>query len=284
MSPTPTAPDPLAPAKPPDGGSVRDDVPVVSARALTKRFRRQDQLITAVSDLNIDIHSGEFVCIVGPSGCGKSTLLNMTAGLMQPSSGDFLFRGEPLTGPNTDVGYITQKDNLLPWRTAEANIALALDIKGVAAEERKARVAEMVEMVGLKGFESSYPSELSGGMRKRVGLARTLAYDPQVILADEPFGALDAQLKLVMQGELLRIWAATRKTVIFVTHDIAEAIALADRVIVMSSRPGRIKVDRRIPLDRPRDVFRIRHQPGFGELYEELWSELAEDMQAGENM
>ncbi len=258
--------------------------PVISGEAVTKRFRRKNQVVTAIQDVDLGISSGEFVCIVGPSGCGKSTLLNMSAGLMVPSSGHLLFEGHELTGPNTKAGYITQKDNLMPWHTVEGNIGLALKIRKLDTRKTRARVAEMIELVGLAGFEKSYPAELSGGMRKRVTLARTLAYDPPVLLADEPFGALDAQLKLVMQAEIQRIWAETRKTILFVTHDISEAVALGDRVIVMSSRPGQVKVDRHIDLPRPRDVFKIRHQPGFAALAEELWDVLAADMHSGEDM
>lgn len=279
-----TTPSPSATT---DGGTVAAPVPgrpIISAQGITKRFRRKDQVVTAVTDVDVDIAQGEFVCIVGPSGCGKSTLLNMSAGLMQPSKGRLLFNGTPVDGPNTSVGYITQKDNLMPWHTVEGNIGLALHIRKTDKREAKRRVAEMVEMVGLQGFEKSYPGELSGGMRKRVTLARTLAYDPPVLLADEPFGALDAQLKLVMQDEMQRIWSETGKTILFVTHDISEAVALGDRVIVMSSRPGQVKVDRRIDIPRPRDVYKIRHQPGFADLAEELWDVLAADMHSGEDM
>ena len=258
--------------------------PIISVQGVSKRFRSKDQVVTAIASVDLDIAHGEFVCIVGPSGCGKSTLLNMSAGLMEPSLGKLLFAGQPVDGPNTEVGYITQKDNLLPWHTVEGNIGLALKIRKMDKKQAKRRVGEMIDLVGLSGFETSYPGELSGGMRKRVTLARTLVYDPPVLLADEPFGALDAQLKLVMQAELQRIWAETRKTIVFVTHDISEAVALGDRVIVMSSRPGQIKADRRIDIPRPRDVFKIRHQPGFAELAEELWDVLAADMKSGEDM
>jgi NitT/TauT family transport system ATP-binding protein len=258
--------------------------PLVEMAGISKLFRRKDQLITVMSDLNITVRAGEFLCIVGPSGCGKSTLLNMTAGLMQPSGGTVMYDGAPVPEPNTRVGYITQKDNLMPWRTVHGNIRLALEIRGVKGDELKQRVGAMVDLVGLQGFEDAYPSELSGGMRKRVTLARTLVYEPEAILADEPFGALDAQLKLVMQEELLRIWAATGKTVIFITHDIAEAITLADRVIVMSKRPAQIKADREVGLPRPRDISKIRFAPEFGALYEELWALLADDVRAGDEM
>lgn len=266
-----------------DGVAARSG-PVISAAGVTKRFRRDDQVVTAIENVDLEVGPGEFVCIVGPSGCGKSTLLNMSAGLMEPSRGSLLFEGRTLDGPNTQAGYITQKDNLMPWHTVQGNIGLALHIRKLDKKQVRARVAEMIELVGLTGFEDSYPGELSGGMRKRVTLARTLAYDPPVLLADEPFGALDAQLKLVMQSEIQKIWAETGKTILFVTHDISEAVALGDRVVVMSSRPGRVKVDRRIDIPRPRDVFRIRHQPGFADLAEELWDVLAADMRSGEDM
>ena len=253
-------------------------------RSITKKFRRKGDLITAVEGVDLTIQQGQFVCVVGPSGCGKSTLLNMIAGLMEPSAGSVEYTGRQVQGPNTRVGYITQKDNLLPWATVERNVSLALDIARVPTQEKRDRVKAILGTVGLTGFEQSYPHELSGGMRKRVTLARTLVYEPDTLLADEPFGALDAQLKLVMQDEMQRIAANTNTTVVFVTHDISEAIALGDRVVVISKRPGQVKLDRTITLDRPRDVFRIRFSEDFGQLYEELWSELRDDFRAGEDM
>lgn len=258
--------------------------PLLRLNGVTKRFRRKGNLVVAVDDVDLSIPQGQFICIVGPSGCGKSTLLNMAAGLMQPSAGEVLYEGKPVPLPNTSAGYITQKDTLLPWRTAGANIGLVGEIQSLGREETKRRVAEVIDLVGLAGFEDAYPGELSGGMKRRVILARTLVYDPEVLLADEPFGALDAQLKLVLQDELQRICAATNKTVLFVTHDIAEAITLGDRVLVMSARPGRIKSDRLIDLPRPRDTFNIRFKPEFGRLFEQLWETLADDVRAGEAM
>jgi len=250
--------------------------------AVTKRFRRDDSMMTALQSVDLDIEAGDFVCVVGPSGCGKSTLLNLLSGLMEPSGGQVLMGGSPIAMPNTRVGYMTQKDTLMPWRSVRRNVALPLEISGVSRAEIDQRVAAMIETVGLTGFEESYPSQLSGGMRKRVVLARTLIQDPEVLLADEPFGALDAQLRMILQAELQRIWMETKKTILFVTHDIAEAVALADRVIVMSARPARVKLDRRIDLPRPRDIYRINMQPEFTALVDELWEALGDDITLGQ--
>jgi NitT/TauT family transport system ATP-binding protein len=266
-------------------GSVRPAPPAkLEFQRLGKRFHRKEQTVTVMSGMNLSVREGEFVCVVGPSGCGKSTLLNMSAGLMRPSAGRVLYDGQPVPQPNTKVGYITQKDNLMPWRTVRGNISMALEIRGYEKQALDRRVAEMVELVGLDGFEKAYPRELSGGMRKRVTLARTLAYKPEVILADEPFGALDAQLRTIMQEELLRIWSASRPTVIFITHDIAEAVALGDRVVVMSKRPTRVKVDMEIDLPRPRDLSKLRFEQRFSEISEQLWSVLAEDLKGGDEV
>jgi NitT/TauT family transport system ATP-binding protein len=186
-----------------------------------------------------------------------------------------------VAGANTRVGYVTQQDNLLPWRTVERNIALALEIRGVAESERQHQVSAMIKLVGLTGFERHFPSELSGGMRKRVTLARTLIYRPETLLLDEPFGALDAQLKMQLQGELLDIWNQLRSTVIFVTHDLEEAILLADRVIVMTARPGRVRLDRAVNLPRPRLLDELRQEPRFRETYQELWALLRPEIAAG---
>ena len=266
-------------------GPVQPELPAkLEFQRLGKRFHRKETIVTVMSGMSLTVREGEFVCVVGPSGCGKSTLLNMSAGLMRPSAGRVLYDGKPVPEPNTKVGYITQKDNLMPWRTVWGNIAMALQIRGFDKSAIDQRVAEMVELVGLDGFEKAYPRELSGGMRKRVTLARTLAYEPEVILADEPFGALDAQLRTIMQQELLRIWSASRNTVIFITHDIAEAVALGDRVVVMSKRPTRVKVDVEIDLPRPRDLSKIRFEPRFSEISEQLWSVLAEDLKGGDDV
>lgn len=257
----------------------RTDDPVLEFRDIGVRFSGRGETFTAVEHLNLDVQPGQFVCVVGPSGCGKSTVLNMAAGILTPSNGTVKYNGALITQPNTAVGYITQKDNLLPWRSVFRNIALPLELRGVPKDEVKARVQKIIDLVGLSGFEKSYPRELSGGMRKRVGVARTLIYEPEALLADEPFGALDSQLKTVLQGELTQIWERTRATVLFVTHDIGEAIALGDRVIVMSSRPGRIILDKLIDIPRPRDVFKVRFEPRYAEIHEELWDALRSEVE-----
>lgn len=258
----------------------------VAFDGVTKRFRRDARTMTALDDVSLNIRPGEFVCVVGPSGCGKSTLLNLLSGLMEPSDGEVRMAGRAIGRPNTKVGYMTQKDTLMPWRTVRKNIALSLELKGLPKSEIDGRVTEMIGTVGLTGFEDSYPAQLSGGMRKRVVLARTLVQDPQVLLADEPFGALDAQLRMILQSELQRIWMESeeKKTILFVTHDIGEAVTLADRVIVMSARPGIVKLDREIPLRRPRNVYRISAEPEFTALVDELWESLRDDMQQGQEV
>ena len=260
---------------------------MIEYRQVSKVFFKGDTRVHALDDISMTIEAGELIAIVGPSGCGKSTLLNLTAGLMEPGLGQVLYDSVPVSGVNTNVSYVTQKDNLLPWRTVTANVRLPLELQkdGAATrQEARERVAAAIKLVGLEGFESHYPSELSGGMRKRTQLAQALVCEPDTLLMDEPFGALDAQLKLVLQAELLRAWEGSGKTLAFVTHDLTEAIALADRVVVMSSRPGRIKLIERIDLPRPRDVFTIRFTPAFGHYFELLWEGLRDDVEhAGRN-
>lgn len=255
----------------------------VELDSVSKTFLKGKVSTPALDSTTFNVRQQEFVALVGPSGCGKSTVLNMTAGLFPPTSGRIIFDGVPVDGLNRRVGYMTQKDTLLPWRTAEANIAAPLELACRNLDEitRAEKVSEMIDLVGLRGFERHFPGELSGGMRKRVALARMLVYDPEMLLMDEPFGALDAQLKLVMHDEVQRIVGNGRKTVLFVTHDLGEAIALADRVVVFSSRPGRVKIIRNIDLPRPRDVFRIRFAKEFAELHEELWEELKDEVKKG---
>jgi NitT/TauT family transport system ATP-binding protein len=245
---------------------------LIEYRGVSRRFHSRSGTVVACEDVNLSVRRGEFMAVVGPSGCGKSTLLNMAAGLMAPSTGQVLYGGKPVPAPNTDVGYLTQRDTLLPWRTVEDNVAIALELRGQSRVDRLRNAHEWLDRMGLAGFEKSYPAQLSGGMRRRVALARTLAYEPETILMDEPFGALDAQLRMVMHEELLKLWTGTRKTVIFVTHDLAEALTLADRIAVFSARPGRIRSIETVDLPRPRDVFRIRFDPHFGELHDRLWS------------
>ncbi|MBI1187430.1 MAG: ATP-binding cassette domain-containing protein [Alphaproteobacteria bacterium] len=256
---------------------------MIELKNASKDFEQGGRAIPALAPTGLNVANHEFVALVGPSGCGKSTVLNMVAGLFPPSGGQVLYEGELVADLNRRVGYMTQKDTLLPWRTTAANIAAPLELacRAMPRSERDDRVARMIELVGLKGFENHYPGELSGGMRKRAALARMLVYDPDTLLMDEPFGALDAQLKLVMHEELQRIVGDGRKTVLFVTHDLGEAIALADRVVVFTSRPGRVKKVREIELERPRNVYRVRFETAFGDLHEELWNELKDEVRKG---
>jgi NitT/TauT family transport system ATP-binding protein len=253
------------------------EVPCASAvelRGVGKTFNSRSGQVEVLSGLNFSLQSGEFLAIVGPSGSGKSTVLNLLAGLDRPTAGTVLCQGEPVAAVNTGIGYLTQHDSLLPWRTVEQNVAVPLELRNIDRAEITARVRDLIAQVGLDGFERHYPSQLSGGMRKRAMLARTLIYDPPVLLMDEPFGPLDAQLKLVLQAELLKLWSARRKTVVFVTHDIVEAITLADRVLVFSPRPCRIRLDEPITIPRPREVHEVRFHPAFEEHYRRLWAAL----------
>lgn len=235
----------------------------------------------AVTDISLTVDRGKFVCIVGPSGCGKSTLLNMVAGLMSPTRGKVSYRGEPVVGVNTSVGYMTQKDNLLPWRTLHKNVAISLEIQRVPRKEIDAKVDKMLERVGLESYGSYYPSQLSGGMRKRATLARTLIYEPDTLLMDEPFASLDAQRRLLLQSDLLQIWERDKKTVLFVTHDLEEAIALADQIVVFGTRPGRIVHIEDVHLPRPRSIVELRHIPEFNELWHKLWALLEAEIATG---
>ena len=252
---------------------------MIEIRGIGKTFHSGTRNTTALAPVDLGIEDGEFVSFIGPSGCGKSTLLNLVAGIVAPSCGSILHDGRSVTGPNTATGYMTQQDSLLPWRTAAANIALPLLLRGTPKAAIAARVEAMLALVGLKNFGGHFPGELSGGMKKRVALAQCLAYKPGTLLLDEPFGALDAQLKLLMQAELMRLWEADRKTIVFVTHDLAEAITLSDRVVVFSSRPGRIKEVRTIELPRPRDPLKIQFNPQYRELHQSLWDALAPEIE-----
>jgi NitT/TauT family transport system ATP-binding protein len=228
----------------------------------------------AVRDVTLEVPQGQFLALLGPSGCGKSTLLNMASGLLRPSRGRVYTDGVEVDGPNQNVGYVTQKDHLLPWRTVEANVRLPLEFRGIPPAERNQRVQSVLERVGLEGFERHYPKQLSGGMLKRASLSRTMAYRPNAYLMDEPFASLDAQLRTVMHDEFLGIWSDMSATVIFVTHDLTEAITLADRIVVISARPGRIKMDIDVPIPRPRDTVSTHESPHYAELYHKVWSAL----------
>jgi NitT/TauT family transport system ATP-binding protein len=255
----------------------------IALEAASKEFTGRGETVLALQPTTIEIAREQFVALVGPSGCGKSTVLNMIAGLQAPTAGRVVYDGKPVSGPNRQVGYMTQKDTLLPWRNTCDNIRVPLELKcrTLSRSEADDRVAQMIELVGLKGFEHHYPAELSGGMRKRVALARTLIYEPETLLMDEPFGALDAQLKLLMLHVLQHLTRLRRMTVIFVTHDLGEAISLADRVVVFSARPGRIRKVREITIPRPRDVFKVRFTEPFARTYEELWDELKDEVGKG---
>ena len=240
-------------------------------------LRRRPSLV-AVRDVSLDVFRGELVTLLGPSGCGKSTLLNMLAGLAAPTAGRVVFQGHTVTGPNTAVGYVSQDDHLLPWRTLLENVQLPLEFRGVPSRLRRERALKHIATVGLAGFEASYPHELSGGMRKRATVARALVADPDTLLMDEPFGSLDAQTRLVLQRELLRLWEGTGRTVVFVTHDLLEAIALSDRIVVLTRRPARVKRVRPVALPRPRDPFDVLASPAGRELHQVLWSDLSDEI------
>jgi NitT/TauT family transport system ATP-binding protein len=246
----------------------------IKARNITLTFSPKNRdPVTALRDFTIEVARGEFVSIVGPSGCGKSTFLNILLGLIKPDSGEMQLNGTPITGPSQERAMVFQEFGLLPWRTVKANVELGLELKGTLANERSERASKLIELVGLKGFEQHYPHELSGGMKQRVGLARALATEPEVLLMDEPFAALDAQTRDLMQAELLQIWEQTKKTVLFVTHSIEEAAYLSDRVIVMTARPGKTKEIIRIHLPRPRD-YEMRLSPQFNEIKATIWNTL----------
>ena len=216
--------------------------------------RRRGGTVTAVENLSLGVRDEEFVSIVGPSGCGKSTLLRIVAGLIRPTSGEVLLDDRPVEGPGADRGMVFQSYTLFPWLTVQGNVEFGLRLRGRPAEERQEIVRRYLDLVGLRGTEPAYPKELSGGMQQRVAIARAMANEPAILLMDEPFGALDAQTRSVMQELLLRVWEQTHKTVLFVTHDIDEAILLSDRIYVMSARPGRIKTEVAVTLPRPREV------------------------------
>jgi len=240
---------------------------------------RSGRPTVTIENVSISIPRGQFVALVGPSGCGKTTLLNMVAGLVRPSSGSVRVANEEVTQPRRDVGYMCARDGLLPWRVARDNVGLGLEIRGVGKRERDARAHQLLELVGLGQFEDAYRNQLSQGMRQRVAIARTLAVDPDLFLLDEPFAALDAQTKMAIQNEFIAVWEARKTTVVLVTHDIAEAVLMADRVIVFTHRPARIKRDLKIDIARPRDPDRLRFSAQFASLTELLWSDLKKEME-----
>lgn len=251
-------------------------VPFLEADDLHKTFfDPRKQTLIALAGISFAVQEGEFVSVIGPSGCGKSTLLRLLGGLERPASGDVRLRGQPLVEPRRDIGFVFQGANLMPWRTVMGNIRLPLDVNKTPRAEADARASAMVSLVGLEGFGDAYPSQLSGGMQQRVALARALIHEPELLLLDEPFGALDALTRERMNAELLRIWNLRRPTVVMVTHSISEALLLSDRVLVMSPRPGRIRAEFPVPLPRPRQPA-ITAEPEFGRLARAVRAEIVE--------
>jgi NitT/TauT family transport system ATP-binding protein len=238
--------------------------------------------LSVLQDINLAIQSGEFISVVGPSGCGKTTFLRIVAGLEPATSGTLRIDGKPITGPGGNRGFVFQNDSLLPWRTVLANALIGPEVAGQVTARERQRTLDLLKLVGLSGFERYFPRQLSGGMRQRVNLARALAIDPEVLLMDEPFAALDAQTREIMQTELLRIWEQGRKTVLFVTHQIDEAVFLSDRVLVFARRPGRVQETVEIKLPRPRELS-IKRTPQFLTYVDHIWSLIEHDVRVAVN-
>ena len=262
---------------------MQGEAPALALESINVTFvSEREARFTAGRDATLIVRPGEFLSVVGPTGCGKSTLLNIAAGLLAPSAGTVRVFGEPLQGLNRKAGYLFQSEALLPWRTALDNVVAGLEFRGVEKDEALRRGEEWLARVGLKGHGHRYPHQLSGGMRKRVALAQTLILDPQIILMDEPFSALDIQTRQLMENELLELWSANRKSVVFITHDLEEAIALSDRVVVFSAGPASHPIGEfEIALPRPRDVAEIRLTPAFIELHTRIWHAMKEEVLKG---
>jgi NitT/TauT family transport system ATP-binding protein len=265
------------------GGEAVTAAPAVALSHVTIDFRLPNRrTYTAVKGASLRVSDGEFVAIVGPTGCGKSTLLNVAAGLLQPSAGHVEVFGAPLAGLNRQAGYLFQADALFPWKTALENVSIGLEISGTPYDVARTRAEQWLVRVGLTGFGTRYPHLLSGGQRKRVGLAQVLIRDPKILLMDEPFGPLDAQTREIMGNLLLGLWTADRKAVLFVTHDLEEAIALADRVVIMSAGPAtRIIGDWTVDLARPRDISEVKLERAFRDLHREIWHVLKAEVLKG---
>ncbi len=259
-------------------GADNSETPAIQFADVRLAFAGEQQDVLALDGVSFDVPPEKITTVVGPSGCGKTTLLRLAAGLLTASEGAVLYKGTPVLGLNTNVGYVTQDSNyvtqdsnLFPWLTALGNVEFPLAIRGVATAERREKALHWLRLVGLEGFENNYPSELSGGMQKRVSIVRTLIYEPAVVLLDEPFGALDAQTRMGLHHELLELWRERKSTMLFITHDLVEAITLSDQIVVMTRRPGRVKEIYEVPLVRPRNVFEIYLEPGFEAAYAALW-------------
>ena len=256
-------------------------MPLLEINDVSKTYNvDQPNSVEAIRGISLDIERGEFLSIVGPTGCGKSTLMEIVAGLIEPTSGDIRIGDEPVTGPRDDIGVVFQEDSTFPWRTAIENVEFGLEMHGVERGPRRERSQEIIDLVGLAGFEDSYPNELSGGMRQRVAIARTLALNPDIMLMDEPFGALDEQTRLILGEELLRICRETNQTTMFITHSLTEAVHLSDRVLVMSARPGVIKDIVEVDIPRPRDADVVTTDE-FTAITDRLWESLREEAQRG---
>ena len=263
---------------------MSNDLPTAALdlRSVACTFISKDdpgQRYTAVRDVTLAVDAGEFVSVVGPTGCGKSTLLNVGAGLLQPSSGTVSVFGQPLSGINTRAGYMFQSDSLMPWRTALGNVMAGLEFRGVPLADAREQAGEWLRRVGLGAFGDRYPHQLSGGMRKRASLAQTLVLDPDIILMDEPFSALDIQTRQLMENEVLALWQSKKKAVLFITHDLDEAIAMSDRVVVLSAGPGSHPIGEfKVDIPRPRDVAEVKMTPRFVELHAAIWAVLREEV------
>jgi NitT/TauT family transport system ATP-binding protein len=255
-------------------------VPAIELTRVSKRFATPDgSIFTALTDVDLTVEPGRFCAVVGPSGCGKSTTLTLVSGLEKPSEGTVKVNGRPVKGIGREVGFVFQSDALLPWKSVRDNVSAGPIFRGAGKREAYERADDWLRRVGLAGFADHHPHQLSGGMRKRVSLAQSLINEPSILMMDEPFSALDVQTRSIMSNELLTLWEQTRPSVIFVTHDLEEAIALADRVVVMTAGPGTIKQIYDIDLPRPRQVPEIRFDPRFIELYEEIWNTLRDEVQ-----
>ncbi len=265
--------------------STPSEAAALEFRGISCTFVSKDdpgQRYTAVRDVDLTVGAGEFVSVVGPTGCGKSTLLNVAAGLLVPSTGTIRAFGEPVAGVNRRAGYMFQAESLMPWPTARDNVAAGLEFRGVPVAQARAQAEDWLRRVGLGGFGDRYPHQMSGGMRKRASLAQTLVLDPDIILMDEPFSALDIQTRQLMENEVLSLWSAKRKAVLFITHDLDEAIAMSDRVVVLSAGPGSHPIGEfSIDIPRPRDVAEVKMTPRFIELHQAIWDVLREEVLKG---
>ena len=272
----------VAVRRPQSGRTVSDGkagAPAIELAGVTKRFvSPSGKSFTALRDLDMTVAAGEFCAVVGPTGCGKSTTLALISGLEAASAGTVRLFGEPVKNVADRVGYVFQRDAVFPWKNVLENVSVGPQFRGVAAADARSQAREWIARVGLAGFEAYYPHQLSGGMRKRVALAQTLINQPRVLLMDEPFSALDVQTRALMENELLDLWASTGASVVFVTHDLEEAIGLADRVVVITAGPGTVKGTYAVDIPRPRNIAEIRFQPRFIEIYEEIWNDLRDEV------